>query len=100
MALMRWEPFREVESLQREMNRLFDRMMVPGDGGANIGGPSFIPATEMHETPEEIKLRMEVPGIEAKDLDVKVTAEAVAISGERKSETKSDDRGMNRSEFR
>lgn len=103
MALIRWETFREIESLQRDMNRLFDRMMVPGNEGRSdiiAAGPSFIPAAEMHETPDEITLKMEVPGIEAKDLDVKVTAEAVAISGERKSEIKSDDRGMNRTEFR
>jgi HSP20 family protein len=43
---------------------------------------------------------MEIPGIEAKDLDVKVTAEAVAITGERKSEIKNEERGMHRSEFR
>jgi len=101
MALIRWEPFREMESLQRDMNRLFDRMMVPGDGSTDItAGPSFIPTAEMQETAEQIKLKVEVPGLDAKDLDVKVTAEAVAISGERKSETKSEDKGMHRSEFR
>lgn len=100
MALIRWEPFREMESLQRDMNRLFDRMMVPADGGADIAGSSFIPAAEMQETSDQIKLKVEVPGLDAKDLDVKVTAEAVAISGERKSETKSEDKGMHRTEFR
>lgn len=101
MALIRWEPFREVESLQREMNRLFDRMTIPGDGSSDImAAPTSFIAAEMHETPDQITLKMEVPGIEAKDLDIKVTAEAVSVSGERKSEIKSDDRGMYRSEFR
>ncbi len=104
MALIPWEPFREMEMLQRDMNRLFDRMMsAPGNEGRSDilpGGSSFMPAAEMHETPEDITLKMEVPGIEAKDLDIKVTAEAVAIAGERKSETKSNGKGMNRTEFR
>ena len=104
MALIRWEPFREVEMLQRDMNRLFDRMMSApaNEGRSDImgAGSSFMPAAEMHETPDSIALKMEVPGIEAKDLDIKVTAEAVAITGERKSEIKSEDKGMNRSEFR
>lgn len=100
MAIMRFDPFREISLLQREMNRLFDRMTTTSDSEAEVGGYSFIPAAEIHETPEEIKLRIEVPGIEAKDLDVKVTAEAVAIIGERKSETKQEDKGMRRSEFR
>ncbi len=104
MALIRWEPFREMESLQREMNRLFDRMMtVPGESDRTdmmVAGTSFIPAAEMHETGDQITLKMELPGIEANDLDIKVTAEAVAISGERKSEIKSNEKGMSRSEFR
>ncbi len=102
MALIRWNsPFRDMETLQREMNRLFDRM-IPSDSGevVNISGMTFVPAAEIQETPDEIKLRMEVPGIDAKDLDVRISAEAVAISGERKSEVKSDDKGMHRSEFR
>ena len=104
MALIPWEPFREMEMLQRDMNRLFDRMMsAPGNEERSDilpGGSSFMPAAEMHETPEHITLKMEVPGIEAKDLDIKVTAEAVAITGERKSEIKSNGKGMNRTEFR
>lgn len=101
MALVRLQPFREVESLQRQMNRLFDQLMVPDDEGSIMGsGMKFMPAAEMHETPDEIKLRIEVPGIEASDLDVNVSTEAVSISGDRKSEIKHEDKGMSRSEFR
>ena len=96
----RFDPFREISSMQREMNRLFDRMITTSDGGAEMAGYSFIPAAEIHETPEEIKLKVEVPGLEANDLDVKVTSEAVAITGERKSEIKNEDKGVKRSEFR
>jgi HSP20 family protein len=98
MALIRWEPFREIDSLQREMNRLFDSL-APSE---NSGGRSidFIPAAEMHETPHSVELKLEVPGLEAKDLDVRVTEQAVAVSGERRSETKTEQGGMTRSEFR
>jgi HSP20 family protein len=98
MALIRWEPFREIDSLQREMNRLFDSL-TPSE---NSGGRSidFIPAAEMHETPHSVELKLEVPGLEAKDLDVRVTEQAVAVSGERRSETKTEQGGMTRSEFR
>jgi HSP20 family protein len=99
MALIRWEPFREINSLQREMNRLFDDMARTTANGGN-SGLAFIPAAEMQETPEAIHLKLEVPGMEAKDLDVQVTAEAVSISGERKEETKSEEKGMTRTEFR
>jgi HSP20 family protein len=108
MALIRWEPFREFESLQpfrefenlqRDMNRLFDNLARTTDSGSR-SGMTFVPAAEMEETPEAIHLRLEVPGMEAKDLDVQVAAEAVSISGDRKSETKTEEKGMTRSEFR
>jgi len=99
MALIRWEPFREIDSLQREMNHLFDSLTHTKVNGENIG-TAFVPPAELHETQDAIHLRLEVPGMEAKDLDVQVTAEAVAISGERKEETKSEEKGVTRTEFR
>ncbi|HBB35182.1 MAG TPA: molecular chaperone [Cyanobacteria bacterium UBA8803] len=97
MALIRWEPFREIDTLQEEMNRLFNSLtptrMTQGGGG-------FIPAAEMHDDTEAIHLKIEVPGMEAKDIDVQVTAEAVSISGERKSETRTEEQGITKSEFR
>lgn len=98
MALIRWEPFREVDSLQREMNRLFNSLTTHENGESNLA--NFIPAAEMHETQNSIELKLEVPGLEAKDLDVRVMEQAVAISGERQSETKTEEGGVTRSEFR
>jgi HSP20 family protein len=100
MAIMRWEPFREIESMQQQMNQLFDRMMSSTDGERKGNGMNFMPAAEIHETDNEVKLHIEVPGIDVKDLDVKVSEDAVAITGERKSEIKNEDKGMRRSEFR
>ena len=92
-----WEPFREMESLQKRMNRLFERLMpIGGDGFAEL---DFMPSAEMEETKDEILLKLEVPGLEAKDLDIQVTETSVSIAGERKSETKTEEKGMVRSEF-
>jgi HSP20 family protein len=99
MALVRWQPFREVESLQRQMNRLFDDL-TPTESALRNGGIAFMPAVEMNETPDAIHLKLEVPGLEAKDLDVQITKEAVSIKGERKSESKTEEKGVTRSEFR
>ncbi len=105
MAITRWEPFRgierwkplrQMESLRDEMDRLFEQLMPVGDGE----GFMFAPSAEMKETPEEIHLKLEIPGLEAKDLDIEVTEQSVSISGERKSETKTEEQGMVRSEFR
>ncbi|MBH8565812.1 Hsp20/alpha crystallin family protein [Nostoc sp. CENA67] len=94
----RWEPFREIDTLQRQINRLFDRLIPTEDGERT--GLSFIPAAELEETENEIRLRLEVPGLEAKDINVEVTADSVTITGERKFESQTQDNGVTRSEFR
>ena len=97
MSLIRWQPFSEIDSLQKEMNRLFDSL---APSSTEKWDSAFVPAAEMEETPEAIHLRLEVPGMDAKDIDIQVSAEAVSISGERKEETKTEEQGMTRSEFR
>lgn len=99
MALVRWQPFQEIDTLQRQMNRLFDNLITT-DGDRLNTNTTFAPAAEMHETPDAIHLKLEVPGLEPKDIDVQVSAEAVSISGERKEETKTEENGMKRTEFR
>ncbi|MBE9046385.1 Hsp20/alpha crystallin family protein [Pleurocapsales cyanobacterium LEGE 10410] len=96
MSLVRWQPFSEIDSLQKEMNRLFDNITP-----RNIDrlSSAFVPAAEMSETDESVHLKLEVPGMNAEDLDIQVSAEAVSISGERKSETKTEEKGVTRSEF-
>ena len=97
MALVRWNPWREMATLQQQMNRLFDEALIHATGGE--GSFVRVPAAEMAETKDAIHLKLEVPGIEAKDLDVQVTQNAVSISGERKEETKTEENGVTKSEF-
>ena len=99
MALVRYNPWQEFSSLQRQLNRLFDDVMIPESWG-DFGNLAKVPAAELTETDDALHLKLEVPGMEAKDLDIQVTADSVSISGERKSETKSEDKGVTRSEFR
>lgn len=100
MSLIRWEPFREVETLQREMNRLFNSLVPTTFGNGEREGLAHIPAAEMTEADDAIHLKLEVPGLEAKDINIEVTADSVSINGERKSETKSEEGGITRTEFR
>ncbi|MEH2238591.1 Hsp20/alpha crystallin family protein [Nostoc sp.] len=58
-----------------------------------------VPAAELQETDDAIHLKLELPGLEAKDLDIQVTEDAVHISGERKSQTKTENNGTTKSEF-
>ncbi|MGK7921868.1 MAG: Hsp20 family protein, partial [Trichodesmium sp.] len=80
MAIVRFSPWREIDSLQKEMNRLFETFTPTWNGEEKA--VTFTPAAEMQENEDAIELKLEVPGLESKDLDVQVTAEAVAIKGE------------------
>ncbi len=95
--LVRYNPWQEFNSLQGRMNRLFDEALSPLTDIER--GNARVPAAELHETADAIHLKLEVPGIEAKDLDVQVTENAVAITGERKSEKKTEGNGHTVSEF-
>ncbi len=99
MALVRYNPWQEINSVQRQLNRLFDDVLTPShwDDFSNL---SKVPAAELTETEDALHLKLEIPGIKASDLDIQVTVDHVSISGERKEESKSEDKGVTRSEFR
>ncbi|MEM9808319.1 MAG: Hsp20/alpha crystallin family protein [Cyanobacteria bacterium P01_D01_bin.56] len=97
MTLVRWNPTREIDSLQREMNRLFDDVFTLSPRQQNHA--SFTPAAELEESDDSYHLSLEIPGINTDDLDVQVTAETVSVTGERKSSVKTEAAGMTRSEF-
>lgn len=102
MAIVNWAPFQEIENLQQEMNQLFDALTPTMSKRSNgvSNGTTFIPAAELRETSDAIYLQIELPGMDAKALDVQVMAEAVSISGTRKAEIRSESKGVVRSEFR
>ncbi len=99
MAIVRYNPWQEMNSLQRQLNRLFDDVMTPTNWG-EFSNLAKIPAAELTETQDAIHLKLEVPGMDAKDLDIQVTTDQVSIAGERKSETKTQEKDVTRSEFR
>ena len=97
MALIRWQPFHEMEALQRDMNRMFEALASEEQSSMR---QSFVPLAEMEQTEDAIHLKVEIPGMKADEIDVQVTREAVMISGDRKSQFKSKKNGMARTEFR
>jgi HSP20 family protein len=97
MTLVRWNPWQEFNTIQRQINRLFDEETLPS--AFLDRGFSRVPAAELKETEDAIHLKLELPVIQAQDLDLQVTENAVYLSGERKSETQSEDKGVIKSEF-
>ena len=95
MAIVRYNPWQEMDSLQRQLNRLFDDALTP-ENWNDFGNWSNFPAAEITEDDDAFNLKLEIPGIEAKDLDIQVMTDRVAVAGERKSETKSEENGRTR----
>jgi HSP20 family protein len=88
MAIGRWEPFRDLLSLQERMNRLFDesfRGITRHEDDWSIGG-SWAPAVDIYEKDGNIVLKAELPGVEAKNVDVRVENNVLTLRGERKLE--------------
>lgn len=100
-SLMKWDPFRvirgfdpvdELRTMHREMDRLFDRF-VGGEIRGEAGHGLWMPAIESYTKGGTFFIKAELPGIEAKDLDVSVTERELVVKGERrteKDETKKD----------
>jgi len=83
-VLTRWEPFREFSTLQDRMNRLFRDSF--GDREEALTTSSFAPAVDVYEDEHNITLKIEVPGIEEKDIDVRIENNTLTVHGERKFE--------------
>ena len=95
MALIRWNPALEIDTLRRQMDLIFDQM-----AGLNRETQyTWQPAIELKDTESSVILRAEIPGVEGKDLDVRVTPKAVAIAGEHHYH-KTEDKGLFRTELR
>lgn len=96
MALIRWQPFGEIEQLRRQMDQMFDEI----SGSNGLSQVTFKPAIELTDGEENLTLRAEVPGVEAKDLDISVTRDAVTIKGEHRYQNETQEKGFYHSEFR
>ncbi len=97
MAITRWDPFREVVALQNRVNSLFREM---NEGDSPLTTASFVPAVDIYEDNKKVVLKLEVPGMEEKDLDVRVENNTLTVKGERKFEKEEKEENFHRIERR
>ena len=89
MSIVRFDPFRELDRLQSEVNRLFDGYVAPPEERTN-GGNRFAtartwsPAVDVAENPQEIIVRAALPGVKQDDIDIEVSGDTLVLRGERK----------------
>jgi HSP20 family protein len=97
MAITRWDPYREVVALQNRMNSLFRNMNEEDDP---VAAANFVPAVDIYEDAQKVMLKLEVPGIDQKDLDVRVENHTLTVKGERKFESEEKEENFHRIERR
>ncbi|MCP9488617.1 MAG: Hsp20/alpha crystallin family protein [Solirubrobacteraceae bacterium MAG38_C4-C5] len=97
MALIRWEPAREIASLQGDMNRLFNTF-VEAPGNESTRGRHWVPAMDLVEESEHYVLRADLPGLDEGDVKVEVEGDTLTLSGERKVEHREEKEGYLRLE--
>jgi len=93
-----WRPFGELRSLRREMDRLWEDFF--GGGELVSSETTWVPATDISETKDAIIVRTEVPGMDAKDIEINLTGDILTIKGEKKQKTEEKDENFHRIETR
>jgi len=96
-VLTRWDPFREFTTLQDRMNRLFHDSFGEGREEA-LTTTTFAPAVDVYEDEHNVTLKIEVPGIEEKDIDVRIENHTLTVHGERKFEKEEKEENYRRVE--
>ena len=99
MAIVRWEPLRELASIQNEMNRLFGSVFdAPAPGGNGNTLRRWMPAMDLVETGDHFVLRADLPGLTEGDVEIEVEDNVLTVSGERKAEHETTKEGYHRVE--
>jgi HSP20 family protein len=98
MALIRWEPVRELNTIQSEMNRLFNTFFEGGPANGTTAQRRWLPAMDLVETQDDFVLRADLPGLSEADVNIELEDNVLTISGERKAEHQEQKEGYYRVE--
>jgi HSP20 family protein len=80
MAVNRWDPFRDLISIQNELGRLFDRAY----GGVAEGSADWVPSVDVYEVADRFVIEVELPGLSPEEVDISVEDQALSVEGERR----------------
>jgi HSP20 family protein len=82
-VITRWDPFREFSTLQDRMNRLFRNSYGSESGSEALTSTNFAPPVDVYEDEHNVTLKIEIPGIDEKDVDVRIENNTLTVHGER-----------------
>jgi HSP20 family protein len=90
MEITPWRPFGELSSFRKEMNRLWDRFLGETPFGARFA-EGWSPSVDVSETKDNVLIKAELPGLEAKDVNVAISGDILTIKGEKRKEQEEKD---------
>jgi len=97
MTIVRWEPLRELSSLQSEMNRLFNTAFDAPTGSGPVMR-RWVPAMDLVESGDHFVLRADLPGMSEEDIQIELEDGTLTVSGERRAEHEEREEGFHRVE--
>jgi HSP20 family protein len=100
MAIVRWDPFREVVSLQNRLNSLFQDYGRGQNDTDALSAASFAPPVDIYEDEHKLVLKLEVPGVKPEDIDVQLEGRNLTVRGERKFSSEEKQENFHRVEHR
>lgn len=86
MSIVRYDPFRDLRTLQEEVNRLFSTNLTRAFGDEGIGRGAWAPSVDIYENKDQIVLEAELPGMKQDEFDLSIENNVITIRGERKFE--------------
>ena len=86
MTIVRYDPFRDLRSLQEEVNRLFSTNLTRAFGDEGIGRGAWAPSVDIYENKDQIVLEAELPGMKQDEFDLSIENNVITLRGERKFE--------------
>ena len=99
MVITRWDPFRELATLQNRVNHLFQDYGRTGQDELTATG-SFVPAVDVYEDEYKVTLKLEIPGVDQQDVDIRLENNTLSVRGERKFEKEEKEENFHRIERR
>ncbi|MEM8677611.1 MAG: Hsp20/alpha crystallin family protein [Cyanobacteria bacterium P01_G01_bin.67] len=99
MTIIRYTPWLEIDTLERQLNHMFNEVLAP-NSLAKSNNYSTYPAAELIETKEALLLKLEVPGMQPSEIEIEATAKSISLKGNRQSEIEDYESKTTLSEFR
>jgi HSP20 family protein len=86
MAIIRWDPSRDLTTLRQRMNSLFEDFFTEKEEGKEIISGTWSPSVDIHEAENALVLSAEVPGIDEKDIEIEIEGNTLTLKGKREYE--------------